>query len=251
MPIIAVPLLIGNMEVFMQWGATKQGIQELEGKIGYSFQDKALIKQALTHSSYANEMRILKSGNYERMEFLGDAVLEMISSDFLFSKYPVMPEGQLSKLRAALVCEQALSLAAKKITLEKYFLLGKGEESTGGRERDSIACDIMEAVIGAIYKDSGIEEAKKFIFRFILDNIEQKKLFFDAKSTLQELAQSKYKKTLTYKVVYETGPEHDKEFGVEAIMGEELLGRGKGRSKKIAEQHAAYEALLALQCGTE
>ena len=231
----------------MQWGATKQGIEELEDKIGYTFQDKSLIKQALTHSSYANEMRILKSGNYERLEFLGDAVLELVSSDFLFSKYPTMPEGQLSKLRAALVCEPALSLAAKRIELEKYYLLGKGEETTGGRERDSIACDIMEAVIGAIYKDSGIEEAKKYIFKYILDNIEQKKLFYDAKSTLQELAQSKYKQQLTYRVIYETGPEHDKEFGVEAHLGERILGKGKGRSKKIAEQHAAYEALLALQ----
>lgn len=231
----------------MQWGATKQGIEELEGRIGYSFKDKGLIKQALTHSSYANEMRILKSGNYERLEFLGDAVLEMVSSDFLFSKYPTMPEGQLSKLRASLVCEPALSLAAKKIELEKYYLLGKGEEATGGRDKDSIACDIMEAVIGAIYRDSGIEEAKKYIFKYILDDIEQKKLFYDAKSSLQELAQSKYKQVLTYKVIYEKGPEHEKEFGVEALMGDKVLGRGKGRSKKLAEQHAAYEALLALQ----
>ena len=151
----------------MQWGATTQGIEELEGKIGYTFQDKSLIKQALTHSSYANEMRIFKTGNYERLEFLGDAVLELVSSDFLFSKYPAMPEGQLSKLRASLVCEPALYIASKRIELQKYFLLGKGEESTGGRERESIACDIMEAVIGAIYRDSGIEEAKKYIFKFI------------------------------------------------------------------------------------
>ncbi len=231
----------------MQWGATEQGIAELEGEIGYFFQDRSLIKQALTHSSYANEMRILKSGNYERLEFLGDAVLEMVTSDFLFSKYPTMPEGQLSKLRASLVCEPALALAARRISLEKYFLLGKGEEATGGRERESIACDITEAVIGAIYRDSGIEEAKKFIFSFILDDIDKKKLFYDAKSTLQELAQSKLKETLTYRVIFEKGPEHDKEFGVEALLGERVIGRGKGRSKKIAEQHAAYEALLSLQ----
>ena len=231
----------------MQLGATKQGIQELEKRIGYSFQDKSLLRQALTHSSYANEMRILKSGNYERLEFLGDAVLEMVTSNFLFSKYPTMPEGQLSKLRASLVCEPALALAAKRISLEKYFLLGKGEEATGGRERESIACDIMEAVIGAIYRDSGIEEAKKYIFRFILDDIDKKRLFYDAKSNLQELAQSKLKAVLSYRVIYETGPEHDKEFGVEALLGDRVIGRGKGRSKKIAEQHAAYEALLSLQ----
>ena len=235
----------------MQWGATTQGIEELEGKIGYTFQDKSLIKQALTHSSYANEMRIFKTGNYERLEFLGDAVLELVSSDFLFSKYPAMPEGQLSKLRASLVCEPALYIASKRIELQKYFLLGKGEESTGGRERESIACDIMEAVIGAIYRDSGIEEAKKYIFKFILDNVEQKKSFFDAKSTLQELAQSKLKQSLTYRVVYEVGPEHEKEFGVEALLGEQVVGTGKGRSKKLAEQHAAYEALLKLQSEEE
>ena len=231
----------------MQLGATTQGIEELEERIGHTFQDKSLLKQALTHSSYANEMRILKSGNYERLEFLGDAVLELVSSDFLFSKYPAMPEGQLSKLRASLVCEPALSLASKRIELQKYFLLGKGEEATGGRDRESIACDIMEAVIGAIYRDSGIEEAKKYIFKYILDDIEQKKLFYDAKSTLQELAQSKLKQELTYKVIYEIGPEHDKEFGVEAHLGERVIGKGKGRSKKLAEQHAAYEALLKLQ----
>lgn len=231
----------------MQWGATKQGISELEERIQYSFQDKGLIRQALTHSSYANEMRILKFGNYERLEFLGDAVLEMVTSDFLFSKYPTMPEGQLSKLRASLVCEPALALAAKKICLEKYFLLGKGEEATGGRERESIACDIMEAVIGAIYRDSGIEEAKKYIFSFILDDIEKKRLFYDAKSNLQELAQSKLKANLTYRIIYEKGPEHDKEFGVEVLLGENVIGHGKGRSKKVAEQHAAYEALVSLQ----
>ncbi len=233
----------------MQLGGTRQGIEELESRIGYVFEDKSLLRQALTHSSFANEMRILKSGDYERLEFLGDAVLEMVTSNFLFSKYPTMPEGQLSKLRASLVCEQALAFVARGIELDRFFLLGKGEEATGGRKRDSIACDIVEAVIGAIFRDSGIEEAQKFIFRFILDSIEQKKLIFDAKSSLQELAQSKYRQSLSYKVVYEKGPEHDKEFGVEAYMGDKLLGRGKGRSKKIAEQHAAYEALLVLQNG--
>ena len=231
----------------MQLGATEQGIKELEEKLDYTFNDKKLLLQALTHSSYANEKRILKTEDYERLEFLGDAVLELISSDFLFSKYPTMPEGQLSKLRASLVCEPALATAARRISLEKYYLLGKGEEATGGRNKESIACDIVEAVIGAIYKDSGIEEAKKLIFTYILDDIEQKKLFYDAKSTLQELAQSKYKKLLTYRVVYEEGPEHDKAFGVEVLLGKCVVGKGEGRSKKAAEQEAAYEALLTLQ----
>lgn len=231
----------------MQLGATENGIKELEKKLGYTFHDKKLLLQALTHSSYANEMRILKTEDYERLEFLGDAVLELVSSDFLFSKYPTMPEGQLSKLRASLVCEPALAEAARRISLEKYFLLGKGEEATGGRHKESIACDIIEAILGAIYKDSGIEEAKKLIFTYILDDIEQKKLFYDAKSTLQELAQSKYKQPLAYRVIYEEGPEHDKAFGVEALLGERVVGKGEGRSKKAAEQQAAYEALLGLQ----
>ncbi len=231
----------------MQLGATQTGLAELEQKLGYSFQDKQLLKQALTHSSYANEMRILKTGDYERLEFLGDAVLELVSSDFLFSKYPTIPEGQLSKLRAALVCEPALATAAKRISLQDYFLLGKGEEATGGRKKESIACDIMEAIIGAIYRDSGIEEAKKLIFSYILDDIEQKKLVYDAKSTLQELAQSKYKVPLSYRLIYEDGPEHDKSFGVEALLGDRVVGQGEGRSKKTAEQQAAYMALLTLQ----
>ena len=231
----------------MQLGATKEGVCALEQKLGYTFSNKQLLKQALTHSSYANEMRILKTEDYERLEFLGDAILQLVSSDFLFSKYPTMPEGQLSKLRASLVCEPALAQAARRISLQDYFLLGKGEEATGGRNKESIACDVVEAVIGAIYRDSGIEEAKKFIFHYILDDIEQKKLFYDAKSTLQELAQSKYKEPVTYRVIYEEGPEHDKAFGVEVLLGDKKVGQGEGRSKKAAEQQAAYEALLSLQ----
>lgn len=234
------------MEDNMQLGATQIGLDQLEEKLGYHFKDRMLLSQALTHSSYANEMRILKTQDYERLEFLGDAVLELVSSDFLFSKYPTMPEGQLSKLRASLVCEPALAAAAKRISLQDYFLLGKGEEATGGRGKESIACDIMEAVIGAIYRDSGIEEAKKLIFTYILDDIEQKKLFYDAKSTLQELAQSKYKLPLSYQLIYEDGPEHDKVFGVEAFLGDRKVGQGEGRSKKTAEQQAAYIALLTL-----
>jgi len=231
----------------MQLGATSDGIRALEQKLGYTFSNKQLLKQALTHSSYANEMRILKTEDYERLEFLGDAVLQLVSSNFLFSKYPTMPEGQLSKLRASLVCEPALALAARRISLQDYFLLGKGEEATGGRKKESIACDVVESVIGAIYLDSGIEEAKKLIFHYVLDDIEQKKLFYDAKSTLQELAQSKYKAPILYRVIYEEGPEHDKSFGVEVLLGEHVVGKGEGRSKKAAEQQAAYEALLALQ----
>ncbi|MFI3238243.1 MAG: ribonuclease III [Lachnospiraceae bacterium] len=231
----------------MQLGQTKEGIESLEHIIGYVFTDKSVLKQALTHSSYANEMRIHKSANYERLEFLGDAVLELVSSDFLFQQYPEMPEGKLSKLRASLVCEPSLAFEARELGIEKFMLLGKGEEATGGRLRDSILSDIMEALIGAIYKDGGLEQAKSYILKNILSDIEKKQLFYDAKSHLQELAQSIYKKDLEYVVVSEKGPEHEKVFGVEVYLGDKLLGMGTGKNKKSAEQHAAYKALLLLQ----
>ncbi|MCD8379859.1 MAG: ribonuclease III [Lachnospiraceae bacterium] len=231
----------------MQYGATREGQAELEGKIGYSFLNRALLKQALTHSSYANEIKITKCENYERLEFLGDAVLELVSSDFLFSEYPDMTEGRLSKLRASLVCETALAYTAHQLGLERYYLLGRGEETTGGRARSSIACDVVEALIGAIYLDSGIDEARKFIFAFILNNIESKQLFYDAKSILQEYVQGGVKGQLNYRVVYEKGPEHDKEFYVELTLDERIVGHGTGHNKKAAEQQAAYKALLMLQ----
>ncbi len=231
----------------MQYGATAKGQAELENKIGYSFSDRALLKQALTHSSYANEIKISKREDYERLEFLGDAVLELVSSDFLFSEYPDLTEGKLSKLRASLVCETALAYTAHQMKLERYFLLGRGEEATGGRNRSSIACDVVEALIGAIYSDSGIDEARKFIFAFILNDIESKQLFYDAKSILQEYVQGRLSGQLNYRVIYEKGPEHDKEFGVELTLNERVVGHGTGHNKKAAEQQAAYQALLLLQ----
>ncbi len=231
----------------MQYGATREGQAELEEKIGYTFSDRALLKQALTHSSYANEIKITKCDNYERLEFLGDAVLELVSSDFLFSEYPDMTEGKLSKLRASLVCETALAYTAHELKLERYFLLGRGEESTGGRNRSAIACDIVEALIGAIYLDSGIEEARKFIFSFILNDIESKQLFYDAKSILQEFVQGRTMGQLHYRVTDERGPENDKEFCVELTLEQRVVGHGTGHNKKAAEQQAAYQALLLLQ----
>ena len=149
----------------------KEALQKLQDKIGYQFQDIALLKQALTHSSFANEQKINKLENYERLEFLGDAVLELVSSEFLFHENKDMPEGQLTKLRASMVCEPSLAYCAKDIGLGKYILLGRGEEATGGRNRDSIISDVMEAVIGAVFLDGGIEYAKKFIFQFILSDL--------------------------------------------------------------------------------
>ncbi|MCQ2526288.1 MAG: ribonuclease III [Lachnospiraceae bacterium] len=220
---------------------------ELEEKIGYSFSDKVLLKQALTHSSFANEQKINKSGNYERLEFLGDAVLEVVSSEFLFHKYPDVPEGQLTKMRASMVCEPSLAFCARDIELGKYILLGKGEETTGGRDRESITSDVMEALIGAIFLDGGMEKAKAHIERFILSDLEDKVLFYDSKSNLQEILQGKLKKEFEYIVLDENGPEHEKEFIVEVNVEGEALGIGKGRTKKAAEQQAAYQALLKLK----
>ena len=175
--------------------------QELEKKIGYTFQNRALLKQAVTHSSFANEQKINRQKHYERLEFLGDAVLELVSSDFLFQTHPEMPEGQLTKLRASMVCEPALAYCAKDLTLDSYIQLGKGEEATGGRYRDSIVSDVMEAVIGAIYLDGGMEPARTYIHRFILSDLENKQLFLDSKTNLQEYMQQNLKKEFHYRLV--------------------------------------------------
>ncbi len=225
----------------------KYNLELLQERIGYTFEDVALLKQAVTHKSYANEMVINKTLNYERLEFLGDAVLELVSSEFLFHKNVNCPEGQLTKMRASMVCEPSLAFCAKDLELGEFMLLGKGEESTGGRLRDSITSDAMEAVIGAIYLDGGMEPAKDFIYRFILSDLENKQLFFDSKTTLQEFVQGKLKTDFSYKLIEETGPEHDKTFAVEVIVDGEKIGFGKGRTKKSAEQNAAYEALLVFK----
>ncbi len=222
----------------------EEKMRELEKKIGYCFKDKSLLKQALTHSSYANEQKINKTGDYERLEFLGDAVLELISSDFIFRENPMMPEGEMTKKRSSIVCEPALAFCAREISMEKYILLGKGEEATGGRGRDSIISDVMEATIGAIYLDSGMEEASQFIHKFILSDLEHKQLFYDAKTILQEMIQRENQGELHYKLIRENGPEHAKIFVVEAWIGEKKVGSGSGHSKKAAEQKAAYEALM-------
>ncbi len=232
------------MEIMMKDNYT---LAILEERIGYCFQDKELLKQALTHSSYTNEQRINKVKNYERLEFLGDAVLELISSDFLYKAHEDVQEGELTKMRASMVCEPSLAFCAKDIELGQFMRLGKGEEATGGRDRDSITSDAMEAVIGAIYLDGGITPAKTFIDRFILSDLEDKQLFYDSKTTLQEVIQGKLKKEFNYELIDESGPEHDKTFMVEVRIEDQVLGKGSGRTKKAAEQKAAYEALLQLR----
>lgn len=218
-------------------------LKQLEEKIGYCFQDKALLKQAVTHSSFSNEQRINKLKNYERLEFLGDAVLELISSKFFFMENPEMSEGQMTKLRSSMVCELALAYCARDIELGKYLLLGKGEDATGGRMRESIISDVMEAIIGALFLDGGFEAAENFVLKFILSDLENKQLFYDSKTILQEKIQ-KLGKELTYHLVEETGPDHDKQFTVEACIDGTPFTKGCGRNKKSAEQNAAYEALM-------
>lgn len=221
-------------------------LNELQNRIGYSFRNIALLEQAITHSSYANERTIRKIHDYERIEFLGDAVLETVSSEFIFREYENMSEGNMTKLRASLVCEPALAYCARKLEIGRFINLGKGEERGGGRERDSIIADVMEAITGAIYLDSGMEAAKAFIMRFILNDVENTKIFYDSKSTLQEMIQ-KNGGVVQYELIGESGPEHDKIFTARVLIDGVPAGCGEGHNKKQAEQHAAYEAIVALR----
>lgn len=224
-----------------------KNLKELQKNIGYEFTQEVLLRQALTHSSYAHEKNLKERMDNERLEFLGDAVLEVVSSEFLYKNHPEMNEGQMTKLRASLVCEQSLAACARQLKLGNYLLLGNGEDLTGGRERDSILSDAWEAVIGAMYLDGGFTSAKEFVQKYVLQDIEHKKLFYDSKTILQELIQNKYKQTLHYKLISEEGPDHNKTFTVQAYMDETPLMTGKGRTKKAAEQDAAYQSLLQFE----
>jgi ribonuclease-3 len=225
----------------------EQDISKFEQLIGYTFKNKDLIIQAFTHSSFVNEQKINKKPDYERLEFLGDAVLEMISSAFLFKKYPDKKEGEMSKIRASLVCEPALAFDSEQLELKNYIQLGKGEEATGGRNKDSIISDVMEAVIGALFLDGGIDEAKKFIDNYVLTNADSMQMFSDSKSILQELVQGESLGEIRYEICGESGPEHDKIFEVRVFVGDRNLGEGTGKTKKAAEQNAAYQAVLVLK----
>ncbi len=226
----------------------KKNTEQLEQTIGYCFSDKTLLTQALSHSSYANEHKQDGAKDNERLEFLGDSVLEVISSEFLYLTFPSMPEGELTKLRASLVCEATLAFCARQFGLPDYLLLGRGEELTGGRSRNSIVSDALEALIGAIFLDGGIERAGDFIRRFILTDYEHKKMFTDSKTILQEVIQRDFKSCeVKYCVTDETGPDHNKSFTVALNMDGEELGRGSGSTKKAAEQEAAYRTLIELK----
>ena len=225
---------------------TYQKLSGLEEKIGYRFKNRELLFHAMTHSSYTNEHHMDRSANNERLEFLGDAVLELSSSDFLYGTYPEKPEGELTKLRASVVCEPTLAACARTVGLGRYLYLGKGEDTEGGRERDSILSDALEALIGAIYLDGGFTDAKKFVLRFIMNDLEHKKLFYDSKTILQEMIQCRDGQ-LSYQLIREEGPDHAKTFYVQALIDGNPAGTGEGRTKKAAEQMAAYRTILALK----
>lgn len=219
---------------------------EFEKRIGYSFKDPELLVTALTHSSYSNEIRLKKQECNERLEFLGDAVLELISSEQIFRNHPDQLEGDLTRIRASYVCEPTLALCAREICLGDYLQLGRGEDRTGGRERDSILSDAMEATIGAVYMDGGFESAQRYVEEFILKDIEKKSLFYDSKTYLQEIVQRDLKK-LEYVLLKEEGPDHNKSFEVGVLIDGKQLTTAVGRTKKKAEQAAAYEAILLLE----
>ena len=224
----------------------QEKIIEFEKKIGYTFENPYLLVTALTHSSYSNEKRLKKYKCNERLEFLGDAVLELISSEYIFKENPQKPEGDLTRIRASYVCEPTLAACAREISLGDYLLLGKGEDRTGGRERDSILSDAMEATIGAVYLDGGFARAKEYVEAFVLRDIENKKLFYASKTILQEIVQGRHL-ALAYQLVKETGPDHCKSFEVAVMINGKKIAVGTGRTKKKAEQSAAYEAILALR----
>ena len=227
----------------------KSDLEELQNTIGYSFKDSSILKNAVIHSSFVNEHKLKRNDCNERLEFLGDAVLEPVSSEFLYKEYRDMPEGELTKLRASLVCEPALAFDARGFGLQEHLLMGKGEEQTGGRERDSIVSDACEALIGAIFLDGGFEAAKAFILKFVLNDAENKKLFYDSKSVLQEMTQKIYEKAPEYCIVDENGPAHAKVFKARVSINGDILGEGTGRTKKHAEQQASYQAIIKLKNG--
>lgn len=217
---------------------------ELQQKIGYTFRNPQLLRQALTHSSFANEGK--KHGkNNERLEFLGDSVLSVIVAKHLFMTYRDIPEGELTKLRASLVCEKALDVFAGQLELGKYLHLGKGEEMTGGRQRPSILADAFEAVIAALYLDGGYETAQRFVLGFIPKELDIHKAspLSDYKTVLQEIIQQNREEKIEYVMVDEKGPDHAKVFTAEVLLNSNVIGRGEGSSKKQAEQNAAREAL--------
>lgn len=221
----------------------KPNIKELQKKLDYTFKNEELLLRALSHSSYFNENHGSCDGSNERLEFLGDSVLGFITAENFFMNYTDFPEGDLTKLRAAMVCEKSLASFAREIQLGKYLMLGKGETVTGGRDRPSIQADAFEAVIAAIYLDGGMDAARKFVLKYIDEAIRKHRSVKDYKTMLQEVVQRNPGEIIEYVLVGETGPDHNKRFEVEVHLNSNVIGKGIGRSKKSAEQEAAREAL--------
>lgn len=223
-------------------------MDELEAKIGYSFKDGALLRTALTHSSYANERHGGDCQSYERLEFLGDSILGLITAEFLYAHEPRLPEGRMTKRRAELVCESSLYRVALKLELGKHMRLGRGEEHTGGRQRPSILADMVEAIIAAMYLDSGMEQSRRFVLEMILKDapIDESHTNADYKTRLQELVQRKSDQHISYTMTGESGPDHNKLFSFSVSINGVPAGEGSGRTKKEAEQMAAMKALEAL-----
>ena len=222
-------------------------MKTLEERLGYQFKNRGLLENALTHSSYANEHRETGISSNERLEFLGDSVLGMVVADHLYREHPQMPEGELTRTRAALVCEGSLVEVARALELGKYLRLGKGEDAGGGRERPSILADATEAVLAAVYLDGGIAQARRLIRALILGNEEEMSASRDYKTALQELIQRESGQKLTYHLVGEEGPDHAKRFSVEVELNGKTVGAGEGRTKKAAEQNAAKAAIEKLK----
>ena len=223
-------------------------IKDLEAAIGYKFKDISLLQNALAHSSYANERWHNSLMSNERLEFLGDSILGMMVAEYLYRTFPDRPEGELTRMRADMVCEQTLAAVAGRIDLGRHLLLGNGEEPGGGRTRNSILADAVESVIAASFLDGGMEAARQFIQKFILVEVPVKKLHnVDYKTGLQELVQQKKNQVLTYTMVGESGPDHDKVFTAQVLLNDQVVGEGSGSSKKRAEQDAARVALENLK----
>ncbi len=222
-------------------------LEIIEHRIGYEFKDKNLLERAMTHSSYANENRLPQFSDNERLEFLGDAVLELASSEFLYLNFPNLSEGVLSKMRASLVCEPTLASAARKLSLGEHIRLSHGEYANGGHKKDSILSDAMEALLGAMFLDGAMEDCRRLIQTYILVDIDKRLLQFDSKTRLQELVQAHHVDCPSYVLVSEDGPDHDKTFTMEVHLNGHCIGHGTASSKKHAQQEAAYQALLFLQ----
>ena len=221
-------------------------MRTLEERLGYTFRDRKRLEGALYHSSYANEHRSLGIHSNERLEFLGDAVLGLVTADYLFRKHPDLPEGDLTRIRAALVCEESLHEVAQSLDLGSYLKLGKGEEAGGGRQRASILADATESVFAAVYLDGGLEAARKVIQKYILDRESEKARNRDYKTALQELVQRRSNQTLQYELVSASGPDHAKVFTSRVLLNGQPIGKGQGHSKKEAEQAAAHAGLATL-----